>query len=127
MACGAQNAHLHLSDEEISDLTAFLTWVNGIDTNNWPPKPVAIASSGVVNPGELVFKAQGCSACHTINGIGGKIGPDLTHVGSRRSNEWIEEQIENPKSHFPDSIMPSFAKLPEKDREVLADYLSGLK
>lgn len=119
--------NLHLSDEEIAELTAFLTWVNGIDTNNWPPKPVAATSSGAVNPGELVFKAQGCSACHTINGVGGKVGPDLTHVGSRRSKEWIEEQIENPKSHYPDSIMPSFAALPEKDIEDLADYLSGLK
>jgi nitric oxide reductase subunit C len=119
--------NLHLSEVEIADLTAFLTWVNGIDTNNWPPKPVAMATSGPVNPGERVFKAQGCSACHTLNGIGGKVGPDLTHVGSRRSREWIEAQIENPKSHYPDSIMPSFAKLPEKDREALADYLSGLK
>jgi nitric oxide reductase subunit C len=119
--------NLHLSEEEISDLTAFLTWVNGIDNNNWPPKPVATASSGPVNAGELVFKAQGCSACHTINGVGGKIGPDLTRVGSRRSKEWMEEQIENPKSHYSDSIMPSFAKLPERDREALADYLSGLK
>jgi nitric oxide reductase subunit C len=119
--------NLHLNDVEIADLTAFLTWVNGIDTNNWPPKPVAMTTSGPVNPGESVFKTQGCSACHTLNGMGGKVGPDLTHVGSRRSREWIEEQIENPKSHFPDSIMPSFAKLPEKDREALADYLSGLK
>ncbi len=81
--------NLHLSEAEIADLTAFLTWVNGIDTNNWPPKPVAMATSGPVNPGELVFKAQGCSACHTLNGIGGKIGPDLTHVGSERSREWL--------------------------------------
>jgi nitric oxide reductase subunit C len=118
---------LHLSDAEIADLTAFLTWVNGIDTNNWPPKPVVMATSGPINPGELVFKAQGCSACHTLNGIGGKIGPDLTHVGSKRSREWIEEQIKNPKSHYPDSIMPVFAKLPERDREALTYFLSELK
>ena len=119
--------NLHLSDMETADLTAFLTWVNGIDTNSWPPKPVTIVTSGPVNPGQLVFKAQGCSACHTLNGIGGKIGPDLTHIGSERSKEWIEEQIKNPKSHYPDSIMPSFATLPEEDRKALAGYLSGLK
>ena len=118
---------LHLKDQEIEDVIAFLTWVNGIDTNNWPPKPLAVAAAAAPNPGEEIFKTQGCSACHTIGGIGGKIGPDLTHVGSRRSKAWIEEQLINPKSHDPDSIMPSFAKLPEKDREELADYLSGLK
>ena len=125
---GRKMPNLHLTDQEITELTAFLGWVNGIDTNNWPPKPVAAAAATASEkPGEAVFKAQGCSACHTINGVGGKVGPDLTKVGGRRTKEWIEEQLKNPKSHNPDSIMPSYAKLPEKDREALADYLSGLK
>jgi nitric oxide reductase subunit C len=119
--------NLHLSDIEIHNLVAFLTWVNGIDTNNWPPKPIAFESSKNVSPGEVLFKTKGCSACHTINGIGGQVGPDLTHVGSRRTMEWIEKQIENPKAHNPDSIMPSFKDLSDNDRDDLADYLYGLK
>jgi nitric oxide reductase subunit C len=119
--------NLHLKDQEIADVTAFLTWVNGIDTNNWPPKPLTVAAAGAPKPGEAIFKDQGCSACHMIGGIGGTAGPDLTQVGGRRDKEWIEEQLKNPKSHNPNSIMPSYAKLPEKDREDLADYLSGLK
>ncbi len=118
---------LHLRDQEIEDVISFLTWVNGIDTNDWPPKPMTVATAAAPKPGEEIFKAQGCSSCHSIGGVGGKIGPDLTHVGSRRDKDWIEEQIENPKSHNPNSIMPSFAKLPKKDREELADYLAGLK
>lgn len=118
--------NLHLSGQEISDLTAFLTWVGGIDTNGWPPKPlVAAAASG--NPGEAVYMSQGCSSCHKMNGVGGSVGPDLTHVGSRKNSEWIRAQIKDPKSHNPNSIMPSFARLPEKDLEELANYLAGLK
>jgi nitric oxide reductase subunit C len=119
--------NLHLSDAEISGLTAFLTWVNAIDTNDWPPKPIASASSGGGSPGEDLFKQQGCGSCHTINGIGGNVGPDLSHIGSRRSEAWIEKQIKDPKSHFPNSIMPGFNKLPEGDIKALARYLSGLK
>jgi cbb3-type cytochrome oxidase cytochrome c subunit len=118
--------NLHLKDQEVKDVIAFLTWVNGIDTNNWPPKPLAVAAVSA-KPGEAIFKAQGCSACHMIEGVGGTVGPDLTKVGGRRDKGWIEEQLKNPKSHNPDSIMPSYAKLREKDREDLADYLSGLK
>lgn len=119
---------LHLKDREIADVIAFLTWVNGIDTNNWPPKPLVVtAAQTSPKPGEAIFKAQGCTACHMLGGIGGTVGPDLTKVGSRRSKEWIEEQLKNPKVHNPNSIMPSFARLPEKDREDLADYLSGLR
>ncbi len=119
---------LHLKDQEVEDVIAFLTWVGGIDTNNWPPKPLATtAAQASTKPGEAIFRAQGCSACHRIGGVGGAVGPDLTKVGGRRSREWIEEQLENPTVHNPNSIMPSYAKLPEKDREDLADYLSGLK
>lgn len=118
---------LHLNDQEIADVTAFLTWVNGIDTNNWPPKPLLAAASADSKPGETVFKASGCSACHMIGGVGGKIGPDLTMVGKRHDKEWIEEQLKDPKAHNPNSIMPSYAKLSEKDREDIADYLSGLR
>lgn len=118
--------NLHLKDQEIANLVAFLTWVNGIDTNNWPPKPMVVAAT-TVYPGEGVFKNNGCSACHMINGIGGRVGPDLSKVGSRRDKEWLEEQIKNPKSHNPDSIMPGFAHLPERDIKDIVDYLSGLR
>ncbi len=119
--------NLHLSAQEISDVIAFLSWVNKIDTNGWPPKPLMVSSSASPNSGEAIFKGQGCSACHRINGLGGTIGPDLTKVGDRRDKAWMEDQIRNPKGHNPNSIMPSFAKLPDKEMEELAEYLSGLK
>lgn len=118
---------LHLTDREISDVIAFLGWVNGIDTNDWPPKPLAAIASSAGKPGETVFKSEGCPACHRIGGIGGEIGPDLTNVGARRDREWIEKQIKDPKSHNPNSIMPAFARLSEKDLEALVNYLSGLR
>ncbi len=118
--------NLHLSDREIADLTAFLTWVNGIDTNNWPPKPLVV-SAAAPKPGEALFRTAGCPACHKIGGIGGVVGPDLTLVGARRDRQWIADQLRDPKSHNPNSIMPSFARLPAKDIADLADYLAGLK
>ncbi len=119
--------NLHLKEEEISDVIVFLSWVNGVDTNNWPPKPMVTSAAGTPRPGDAIFKAQGCSACHMISGIGGNTGPDLTHVGGRRDKEWIEEQLRNPKAHNPKSIMPSYARLVDKDLDDLADYLAGLK
>ena len=119
--------NLHLKDQEIADVIAFLTWVNGIDTNNWPPKPMVAAAATGAKPGEAIFKTQGCSACHRIGGIGGTIGPDLSGVGRRRTKEWIEQQLRDPISHDPKSIMPSCAKLPGNDIDDLADYLVSLK
>jgi len=119
--------NLHLTDQEIADVVAFLTWVNGIDTNNWPPKPMLATAVTSVTPGQLVYKDQGCSACHMIAGVGGAVGPDLSKVGLRRDKAWIEAQLKAPKSHDPRSVMPSFAKLSQKDLDDLATYLAGLR
>jgi nitric oxide reductase subunit C len=118
---------LHLQDQEIADVIAFLTWVNGIDTNNWPPNPMVATAATGAKPGEAIYKAQGCSACHRIGGVGGTIGPDLSDVGRKRDKAWIVQQLIDPKAHDPKSIMPSFAKLQQKDREDLAEYLVSLK
>ncbi len=119
--------NLHLQDQEVADVVAFLTWVDGIDTNNWPPKPLLATAVTSGSPGEAVYKAQGCSACHILDGVGGQVGPVLTNVGAKRDKEWIEGQLRNPKSHNPQSIMPSFNKLSEKDLDDLAAYLAGLR
>lgn len=119
--------NLHLADEEISAVIAFLEWVDHIDTNGWPPKPLTASSSAPQKKGEAIFKAQGCPACHRLNGVGGAVGPDLTKVGTRRDKAWIEDQLRNPKAHNPDSIMPSFAKLSGQDMEALAGYLASMK
>jgi cytochrome c2 len=41
----------------------------------------------VQNPlaGSRVFGSKGCSKCHSINGFGGKIGPDLGRIRANRS------------------------------------------
>lgn len=77
--------------------------------------------------GEQIFRNSRCPECHTINGKGGSVGPNLTIVGSRRSRDYIIQQIKNPSSHNPDSNMPSFKNLPAQDVNDLADYLSNLK
>lgn len=88
---------------------------------------ITIAGCEMNSRGAQLFRNGRCKECHTINEKGGASGPNLTFVGSKRSREYIIEQIKNPKSHNPNSDMPSFNNLPEKDINDLADYLSGLK
>src|SRR6185437_8994554 len=37
--------NLNLSDEQITDVIAFLTWVSHIDNQNWPPRPILVTSA----------------------------------------------------------------------------------
>jgi len=63
-----------------------------------------------------------------VNGLGGSVGPDLTHVGSRQPDvKWHVEHIRDPKSVHPESAMPAFGHLSEHDLEELAEYMVSLK
>ena len=74
-----------------------------------------------------IMQREKCLDCHTINGKGGAVGPNLTNVGSRRSREYITEQLKDPKSHNPNTQMPSFKDLPEQDFKNLVAYLTSLR
>jgi nitric oxide reductase subunit C len=127
--------NLNLSENEINKLIAFFKWVDAIDTNQWPPKPVTEAKTrGVVLQeksqtilGENVFDQYRCDLCHKIEGKGGTIGPDLSHEGSKRYALWLEKQIRDPKSHDPNTAMPPFLQITEGEIKVLIGYLTSLK
>jgi quinoprotein glucose dehydrogenase len=54
---------------------------------------------GNAENGRWVFLAKAevsCLRCHKINGEGGEVGPDLSHIGSREKREYILESIVDP-------------------------------
>ena len=78
------------SETEIDDLVAFLAWIGEMDLNGFPPAPVlastaapSSSSTGPVTRDEhrpRVFD-QMCTACHSVDGRGGTVGPALDGVG----------------------------------------------
>ena len=54
-------------------------------------------AGGSTDPMTL-FRAAGCVGCHKIGVEGGNVGPDLSHVGARRSAESIRTKILDPAS-----------------------------
>lgn len=121
---------LGLSAQEADDLIAFLDWIDKVDTNGWPPKPIlAVATAAKsASAGQMLFRANDCGACHQIQGLGGTAGPDLTHVGSERPDvEWHIKHLKAPDTVVPGSAMPDFAQLSDEELKALAEYLVSLK
>jgi len=86
----------------------------------------AVTSPSVL-AGRAIYSRNGCSACHSMFGKGGKIGPDLTHVASRRPDgEWHLKHFRDPQAVVPGSIMPK-VDLSDKDLQELTDYMLSLK
>lgn len=88
--------------------------------------------------GAALFTTNGCAACHTVRGSAatGLAGPDLTHVGSRRSlgagilpnnrgtlAGWVAES----QAIKPGNRMPRYANLSGPDLQALAAYLESLR
>jgi putative heme-binding domain-containing protein len=57
----------------------------------------ATAPVGDPTRGEaLFFGTTGCSSCHMVSGRGGRLGPELSTVGSARSRAYLAESIREP-------------------------------
>ena len=128
--CGMQHAHMSfvVVAESPADYTA---WVAG----QRAPAVVMTDSSALV--GQQVFLTQSCGYCHSVRGTpaGSHVGPDLTHLASRRtlaagtldnSRGNLAAWIENPDRLKPGTKMPP-VPLDGPSLQALVAYLETLR
>jgi len=84
-----------------------------------------IKSRGPAPDEALLFRKERCIYCHRFKGQGATIGPDLTDVTRRRSDDWIRDQIREPHSHNRESGMPSHEYLSREEINALLKYLKS--
>jgi mono/diheme cytochrome c family protein len=87
----AMPSHARLTREEIGQLVAYLR------TLQQPASP----PRGDAARGETLFFGSGrCGSCHLVKGRGGRVGPELTRVGSARSRAYLIESIREPARYL---------------------------
>lgn len=74
--------------------------------------------------GKEIFKNRGCTICHSINRVGGTVGPDLTQVTVRRTDERLVSWLKDPPALLKDTDMP---KVPWKDETEIFDLIAYFK
>ncbi|MEX1258601.1 MAG: cytochrome c [Gemmatimonadota bacterium] len=104
-ACGGGSGGDTLADAEATELVSRTAAVVAA------PPPGAAASTG-----ELLFGRIGCNGCHTIDGVGGMVGPNLSAVGARPSRDltrwptteaYIRASLETPGAFVADGFGPA--------------------
>ena len=128
--CGWQHAHMGILVVAL-DPAEFEVWREG------QIKPATSPSDPERQKGEALFVAKACVMCHTVRGTpaGSRVGPDLTHFGSRKtiaaatlamSRGNIGAWIVDPQGIKPGVNMPSVTLEPD-EVDPLISYLAGLK
>lgn len=75
--------------------------------------------------GRTLVQERGCIGCHVVEGQGGKMGPSLDGISERRSEEFVVQQILDPKANKATSLMPNLG-LTRADAQAIWAYLSSL-
>lgn len=92
---------LKLASLDASAATQWLAKISPQRDDEW----IALSKSSNGNPerGRLVFHSQqlGCARCHSVDGRGALLGPDLSQVAKSKSPEQIAEAIVKPSADFP--------------------------
>ena len=100
--------------------------------------PARAPSDETERRGQSLFIAAGCGACHAVRGTEatGTIGPDLTHIGSRRSvgidtlpltRANLVRFIAQGQHVKPRNPMPEFRIFSSAEHDALAAYLLSLR
>ena len=72
-----------------------------------------------------MYQKSFCFSCHTVNGVGGKVGPALNGLSGRRTEAWTAEHFANPQKMSPGTSMPAY-KLSPADLQNIVSYLFTL-
>jgi cytochrome c oxidase subunit 2 len=128
--CGRQHAHMRF--EIVAEpQDRFEHWLNG------QRQPALQPASETERHGQQLFLDRQCVLCHTIRGTGAaaRVGPELTHVGSRgkiasatlpTTREHLVQWVSDPQRIKPGSQMPA-SPMSREDLDALASYLERLR
>jgi cytochrome c oxidase subunit 2 len=129
--CGTQHAQMALLLVAETP-EAFSAWLRA------EAEPASLPSTPEATLGLESFLANGCGACHAVRGTPalGRLGPDLTHLASRRTlaagslgndARTIRAWLVAGSALKPGNRMPSFAHLDAATLDAITAYLATLR
>lgn len=125
----ARMPQFHMSQGDLDDLTtALFSMVGEPLAPRAQDQPIVPKPHSEFHPdGEFarLYQRYKCFVCHSINGYGGTLAPELSFEGSRARRDWIVEFLKHPQTIRPALTvrMPDFS-LTDQEAASLADYLS---
>jgi len=110
---GTRMPDFGLSGPELDVLVAYLT--DGGTRLPRPPGAGPLSPFRRAEAARLLRTRSACLGCHSLDGEGGGIGPDLSGLGVRRPDAYVWAMIRDPRGTRPRSVMPRSPEAPARD------------
>ncbi len=97
-----------------------------------PSMPLRLSAFGskpspqMIEEGKLLFGYARCISCHSLEGRGGTIAPDLANIAAKVSAEWLTGWIKKPRAYQPNTKMPQY-RFTDREISMVVAYLGTLK
>ncbi len=132
---------IRFSEAEITAVIAYLQEIGGAEVTvtiptDAPPAEEQksdqnVARTPIDTPQEIITHFA-CNACHKVEGAGGELGPDLSHIGSQQDAAYIRRAILDPNADIAEGFVPMMPpiygdQMYASELESLVNYLASLK
>lgn len=81
-------------------------------------KASSLPAGDAARGGKLFRGAASCSACHMVQGKGGRLGPDLTNIATARSVDALVESVRYPSKRLATGLIENTKEFPEEYETV---------
>jgi mono/diheme cytochrome c family protein len=75
-----------------------------------------------IDLGKTRFREARCISCHSVEGKGGVLAPDLGKIGSKVNPAWLYSFLTDPQKYMPGVPMPEFGFTP-RERAAITAYM----
>jgi cytochrome c oxidase cbb3-type subunit III len=116
-ANGTNGQGVGMTDEEIWQIIAYI--------RSQEVKAPATPQGNISRGKNLFFGDANCSLCHTIEGKGGRLGPDLTAVGGSRTREAMIESVRDPNRRLAWGLTEATKEFPQEYESVTVVTADG--
>jgi len=114
---GTTGQGVGMTDEEIWQV---ITYLRSVQVKA-PATPLGDTAHGK----QLFYGDANCSGCHMVQGKGGRLGPDLTAVGSARATDYIVDSVRHPSRRLAQGLLEATKEFPQEYETVTVVTADG--
>jgi cytochrome c oxidase cbb3-type subunit 3 len=118
-ANGTNGQGVGMTEEEIWQIIAYI--------RSQEVKSSATPTGNAAHGKELFYGDANCSLCHMVEGRGGRVGPDLTAVGTSRTHDALTESVRNPSRRLAWGLAESSKEFAQEYESATVETADGKK